>query len=236
MLPNNILAVVITFALILVWLRILDFAAHRGWISSHLSRKLIHTGTGPVFVLCWLMFTDAPVSPYLAALVPFAITLQFLLVGLGVIRDAAAVKALSRSGDRREILKGPLYYGIIFVLLTIFYWKTSPIGMVALMVLSGGDGLADIIGRRFGYQRLPWNPGKSWAGSLGMFLGGWGFSLLILWIYHTAGIFPQTLSVFFLPVTFIALVSTLVETLPTPDLDNITVTVTALVLGHLLLA
>jgi phytol kinase len=235
MFSNNILAVVFTFALILIWLRILDFAAHRGWLSSHLSRKLIHTGTGPVFVLCWLLFDHSTLSPYLAALVPFAITLQFLLVGLGVMRDEAAVKALSRSGDRREILKGPLYYGIIFVLLTILYWKNSPIGMIALMVLSGGDGLADIIGRRFGKHKLPWNQGKSWAGSLGMFLGAWGFSLLVLWVYHAVGIFPQPVGAYLLPVTLISLACTLVETLPVKDMDNITITLTALLLGHLLI-
>ncbi len=235
MLTNDILATVFTFALILIWLRILDFAAHRGWLSSHLSRKIIHTGTGPVFVLCWLLFSEAPIAPYMAALVPFAITLQFFMVGIGLIKDEAAVKALSRSGDPREILKGPLYYGVIFVLLTIFYWKNSPIGMVALMVLSGGDGLADIIGRRFGRKKLPWNSGKSWLGSLGMFLGGWGFSLLVLWIYHLVGIFPQSPLDYLGAVTLIALVSTLVETLHTPDMDNITITITALALGHLLL-
>lgn len=234
MFSNNVLATVFTFALILVWLRILDFAAQRSWLSSHLSRKIIHTGTGPVFVLCWLLFKDTPSAPYLAALVPFAITVQFFLVGIGLMKDESAVKALSRSGDRREILKGPLYYGVIFVLLTIVYWKSSPIGMVALMVLSGGDGLADIIGRQFGQKRLPWNPGKSWLGSLGMFLGGWVFSLLVLWVYQAVGVFPQPLMAYLLPVTLIALISTLVETLPTPDLDNITITVTALVLGHLL--
>lgn len=35
----------------------------------------------------------------------------------------------------------------------------------------GGDGLADIVGRRFGGVKLPWNSNKSWAGSLAMFIG-----------------------------------------------------------------
>jgi phytol kinase len=57
----------------------MDFAAHRGWISSDLSRKIIHMGTGPIFVLCWLFFKGTPArillgSSYLAALVPLAIT------------------------------------------------------------------------------------------------------------------------------------------------------------------
>jgi len=54
---------------------------------------------------------------------------------------------MSRNGDRREILRGPLYYGIIFVVMTLVFWKDSPIGMVAVMLMCGGDGLADIMGR-----------------------------------------------------------------------------------------
>ena len=167
MLNNNLIALILTFALSLVWLRINDYAAHRGWISSRLSRKIIHIGTGPIYVLCWLLFNDAPSARYLAALVPFSITVQFALVGLGVIKDEAAVKALSRTGDRAEILRGPLFYGIIFVALTIIYWLDSPIGIVALMLMCGGDGLADILGRRYGALRLPSYCARTLAGCPG---------------------------------------------------------------------
>lgn len=235
MLPNNILAVVVTFALSLAWLRINDFAAHRGWVSSLLSRKIIHMGTGPLFVLCWLLFQDTPSAPYLAALVPLAITAQFLLVGIGVIKDEAAVQAMSRSGDRREILRGPLYYGIVFVVLTILFWLRTPVGILALMLLCGGDGLAEIFGRRFGARKLPWNAWKSWAGSLGMFLGGWIFAMIIMAVYIGAGIFPGTLGGYLPAITVIALVGTAVETLPVHDLDNITVTLAAVLVGLVLL-
>ena len=47
------LALFITLVLALAEIRALDFAAHRGWIESRLSRKLIHILTGPLFVLCW---------------------------------------------------------------------------------------------------------------------------------------------------------------------------------------
>jgi len=231
MLSNNIIALVITFILMLIWLRLNDFAAHRGWVSSHLSRKIIHMGTGPFFVLTWLLFTDAPISRYLAALVPFAITVQFFLVGSGVIKDEAAVRAMSRSGDRREILRGPLYYGLIFILLTIVYWKDTPIGIIALMLMCGGDGLADIFGRRLGKIRLPWNREKSWAGSAGMFIGGWVFAILILAIYISVNVFTPPLSAYLPEITLIAVAGTLVESLPFKDIDNITVTLTAVVLG-----
>lgn len=234
MLPNNFIALIVTFALSLAWLRLNDYIAHRGWVSSGLSRKIIHMGTGPLFVLCWLLFRETSSARFLAALVPFAITAQFLLVGLGIIRDEAAVKAMSRSGDRREILRGPLYYGIVFVILTIVYWRTSPIGIVALMLLCGGDGLADILGRRFGKVCLPWNRRKSWAGTGGMLLGGWLFATLVVAAYVAAGTFSGPLTGYLAPIALIALVGTVVETLPFSDIDNITVTLAAVALGHLL--
>ncbi|RPI30667.1 MAG: phosphatidate cytidylyltransferase [Chloroflexota bacterium] len=232
---QNFIALIVTFAVALVWLRLNDYAAHRGWISSHLSRKIIHMGTGPFFVLCWLLFDDSPGARFLAALVPFAITVQFILVGTGVIRDEAAVRAMSRSGDRREILRGPLYYGIVFVALTLIYWRDTPIGIIALMLLCGGDGLADLLGRRFGTIRLPWNPGKTWAGSTGMYLGGWIFAFAILAVYVAAGAFAGPLTAYFPAITYIAVAGTLIESLPLKDLDNITVALTAVVVGHLLL-
>lgn len=235
MLNNNLIALIITFAAALIWLRINDFAAHRGWVSSQLSRKIIHMGTGPIFVLCWLLFTDATISRYLAALVPLIISIQFALVGLGIMKDAAAVQAMSRSGNPREILRGPLFYGIVFVVLTIIYWTDSPIGMVALMLMCGGDGLADILGRRWGKTKLPWASGKSWVGSLGMLVGGWIFAVFILWIFVLAGVFPAPFSAYLPSVTIVALVGTAVESLPLKDIDNITVTLAAVILGYLLL-
>src|SRR5512139_3217492 len=139
---NNIIATIITLAIALGFLRIMDFLAQRGWIESRLSRKLIHIGTGPVFVLCWLLYREQPEARWLAALVPLMIVAQFVLVGLGILKDDAAVQAMSRTGNPREILRGPLFYGIAFVLLTVLFWKDSPVGMTALMMMCGGDGLA----------------------------------------------------------------------------------------------
>jgi len=234
MLENNFLALIITFAVAIAWLRLNDFAAHRGWISSWLSRKLIHIGTGPLFVACWLLFDQQSSARFLAAAIPLLITGQFVLVGTGAMKDEAAVQAMSRTGDRREILRGPLYYGLVFVAATLIYWKGSPIGIVALMLMCGGDGLAEIFGRRWGSTRLPWAQGKSWAGSLGMFLGGWLSAAGILWLFVAAGAFPGSISDYLLPITLIALAGTAVESLPVRDIDNITVTATAALLGHLL--
>ncbi len=234
MIGNDLLAFLLTLTLSILWVRVNEFAAHRGWVGSALSRKIIHIGTGPLFVLCWLLFSDRPTARYLAAIIPLLITAQFALVGAGLIRDPAAVQAMSRSGDRREILRGPLFYGIAFVALTVLLWRDSPVGIVALMLLCGGDGLADILGRRWGAARLPWNPAKSWAGSLGMVLGGWSLAVLILGLYILAGQLTGPLRLYLPVVSLIALAGAVVESLPLPDWDNITVTLSAVLLGYVL--
>ncbi len=232
MLNNSFLALFITFLAALIWLRLNDFAANRGWISGRLSRKIIHIGTGPIFVLCWLLFPGEPIDRYLAALVPGLFSIQFALVGFGVIKDEAAVQAMSRTGNPREILRGPLFYGIVFVVLTIIYWLDTPIGIISLMLMCGGDGLADIIGRRYGSKELPWSKQKTWLGSTGMLFGGWLFAMGILGIFVTAGTFPSPFEHYIFPITMIAIVGSLVESLPIKDIDNITVTIAATLLGH----
>ena len=227
------LATLLTFVIAIAFLRLMDYIAHRGWIDSRTSRKLIHIGTGPIFVLCWLMYPDVWISRWLAALVPLVITVQFALVGLGILKDEAAVKAMSRSGDRREILRGPLFYGIMFIAITLIYWKDSLIGIPALMMLCGGDGIADIVGRRVSSPKLPWSPQKTVAGSLSVFLGGWLMTIFIFSVYVWFGAFSGPVSRFLIPVTWVALGATLVESLSFKDIDNLTVTAASVLIGHL---
>jgi len=233
MLTSNILAFVITFCAAVIWLRINNFIARKGWISSQVSRKIIHMGTGPIFVLCWLLFPGKSIDRFLASLVPGLISLQFILVGLEVIKDDSAVQAMSRSGNPRELLRGPLFYGIAFVVLTILYWVDSPIGIISLMLMCGGDGLADILGRRFGRKKLPWSSRKSWIGSLGMFLGGWVFAFGISIIYLKIGVYDGSIIQYIWPTLLIAFTGTIIEALPFKDIDNITVTLSAIVVGHM---
>lgn len=230
---NPYLATLLTFAIAISFLRLMDYFAHRGWIGGKLSRKLIHIGTGPIFVLCWLMFPDQTISRYLAALVPLLITVQFALVGTGLVKDEAAVQAMTRTGNPREILRGPLFYGIMFVVLTIVYWKDSPIGITALMMMCGGDGIADIVGRRVKSPKLAWSSEKSFAGLVSVFVGGWLMTLFVIAVYIWTGVFAAPFTAYLLPATWIALGGTLVESLPFKDIDNITLTVVSAIIGHL---
>jgi phytol kinase len=235
-LTQDLVATVFTFALSMVWLRLMDSLAARGVLSARTSRKVIHIGTGPLFVLCWLLFSPSSTARWLAALVPLAITAQFALVGLGWMRDDKAVKAMTRHGDRREILHGPLFYGIVFVACTIAFWRSVPVGIVALMILCGGDGLADLVGRRWGRAKLPFNREKSWVGSAAMFAGGFLLAIGVTAIFEALGMFAPPLTPHAaLAIGWIALGSTIVESLPVRDVDNLLISGTAVVLGQLLL-
>lgn len=229
---QNVAATFVTLVGAIAWLRLWDVIAHRGWVEPVLSRKIIHITTGPLFVLCWPLFSTAPYSRFLAAIVPGLITLQFMAVGFGWLSDPAAVQAMTRSGNPREILRGPLLYGLIFVFGTVIFWRTSPIGILALMVVCGGDGLADVIGRRYGTVKLPWSPEKSWVGSAAMFVGAALFSALFFLIFEQLGYFTVFGSLRAVGVLLgIVAIATVVESFPVRDIDNLTLAVTSVVLG-----
>ena len=140
---------------------------------------------------------------------------------------------MSRTGDPKEILRGPLYYGIMFVVLTLIYWKDSPIGIIALMMMCGGDGVADIIGRQVKSPKLSWSREKSIAGMLGVFVGGWLMSFGIIFIYVAAGVFSSPITNYIFPITAIALAGSLIESLHFKDIDNVTMTLASVLVGSL---
>ena len=57
---------------------------------------------------------------------------------------------IQRTGNRRELLTGPALYGLTHVLATLVFWRSSPAGAAGLAVLCAGDGLAEVIRKRFG--------------------------------------------------------------------------------------
>jgi len=145
---------------------------------------------------------------------------------------------MTRTGDPAELLRGPLYYVIVLLSVTAFYWRDSPVGIVIASLMCGGDGLADIFGRRFGASNpLPWNPEKSWAGSAAMFAGGVGTSLALVKYFSALGYINADFAVVALAVITIASVATLIESLPINQVldDNLSVPGVAAVMGFMLL-
>ncbi|ONM56948.1 Farnesol kinase chloroplastic, partial [Zea mays] len=73
--------------------------------------------------------------------------MKVTVIGLGFVKAEGVVNSMARHGDRRELLKGPLYYACAITLTTIVFWRTSPISIAVICNLCAGDGVADIARR-----------------------------------------------------------------------------------------
>ena len=74
------------------WIKIWTQLAERGVIDAKLARKIVHCGSGPLYLLVWRFYSDASLARVIAALVP----------ALNI------VKLQKASQDDNELLKGDL--------------------------------------------------------------------------------------------------------------------------------
>ncbi|RLM93253.1 hypothetical protein C2845_PM08G30050 [Panicum miliaceum] len=171
-LAHDLGSAAVTASVALALLKFFEELAKRGVFDQKLSRKLVHISVGLVFLLFWPLFSSGTYAPFLAALAPGVNIIRMLLLGLGLVKNEAMVKSMSRSGDHRELLKGPLYYATTITFATSVLWRSSPIAIAVICNLCAGDGIADVLGRRLGKEKLPYNPNKSYAGSIAMAVAG----------------------------------------------------------------
>uniref|UniRef100_A0A8R7TZH5 Uncharacterized protein n=1 Tax=Triticum urartu TaxID=4572 RepID=A0A8R7TZH5_TRIUA len=196
----------------------------------------MHITIGMVPLLFWPLFSSGRYAPFLAAL-PSAINiLRTLLLGLGIRKNEAVVKILSRSGDHREFLKAPLYYVTAIALATSVLWRTSPIAIALICNLCAGDGVADIVGRRLGKEKLPYNSNKSYAGSIAMVVAGFLGLFLCMHYFHTFGFIEESWHMTF-GFLVVSIAAALVESHPisTELDDNLTVPLASFLVGSLIL-
>ena len=132
---------------------------------------------------------------------------------------------LYRSGDQlRGYPIGILLYPLTILILILIFRRRLDIVAAAWGLLAFGDGFATLIGTRFGRAKLPWNPHKSWAGSLAFLVAGAaGASLLVWWTRFAGGREPwDPVAVLAHPLLAAALAS-LLESLPSLIDDNLSV-------------
>lgn len=231
---RDVTAAVISGGLALSLLRLWEETAKRNLFDQKLNRKLVHVTLGLAFMLCWPLFGSGWQGGLVAALIPGINIIKMLLIGLGIYKDEATVKSMSRFGDYRELLRGPLYYAATITLASVIYWRTSPIGIAAICNLCAGDGLADIVGRRFGNQKLFYNKNKSVAGSIAMATAGFLASIGFMHYFSLFG-FVQESWEMVLGFCIVSLATALVESHPlsTKLDDNLTVPLASVLVGSL---
>ncbi|XP_022133528.1 probable phytol kinase 1, chloroplastic, partial [Momordica charantia] len=212
-----------------------DNLARRNLIQQNLSRKLVHILSGLLFMMSWPIFSTSTEARYFASLVPTVNCLRLVVYGLSLAKDEGLLKSLTREGKPEELLRGPLYYVLILILSAVVFWRESPVGLISLAMMCGGDGIADIMGRRFGSKRLPYNQGKSWIGSISMFIFGFWVSIGMLYYYSALGYLELDWGRTVQKVALVSLVATVVESLPIANVvdDNISVPLVSMVAAFL---
>jgi len=188
-----------------------------------LRRKSIHLIPGfcAIPVVVWL---GNPVASIIAAFFFAVYALHEAALRLNLKLSVPIASQTFKIMARREELEKRYFTG------TVYFWGCTlaivalmePVkAAAAVMVSSFGDAAAAIVGKELASPRLPYNPSKTLAGSLAMFLASLASCIL-------AGV-PLLTSL------ITSLVSTLAESLTrTSVLDELTVPVTAALLLHFL--
>jgi len=141
----NILITIVSLVYVFGVVALMDLAVRKGF-PQDLSRKVVHVAAGS-WLIFWLVYDSSHWTKYLNITAAFIWTILLLLKGFTAKQDDQAVKTMTRTGDRKELLRGPLYFTLVMNLLgTVFY--STPFALTAMGFLTWGDGLAPVVGTR----------------------------------------------------------------------------------------
>ena len=202
MIASDIIGLILVYGYIAILLIISEKVLNK---YPTFSRKFLHIMVGNViFILPF--FTSQFVITFLAA-APF-ILLTFLMSPYSPIKFNDRI---STSGHGM----GLVYYAISWTVLAFFYDQQWIIA-VGIAAMSYGDGMAALIGEKFGKHKYNiFGDKKSFEGSITMFL------VLIV----TLGIVLAYYNIFtanFIIIPVVALIATIFEGITPKGLDNIT--------------
>ena len=175
--------------------------------DPELTRKVVHIGSGNVILLAW-WFDIASEIIVTAAIVAGAIAIISYMIPI-----LPSIESVGRKSF------GTVFYAISMGILSAFFWRDSPqYAVIGILVMAWGDGMAAIIGQRFGrhiYQ--VWGISKSWEGSLAMATAAFVVNLIIL--QSVEGNSWQTWSISLV----VAVAATALEAFSILGIDNLTV-------------
>ena len=188
--------------------------------DSEITRKLVHIGTGNVILLAWWLHIPASVG-ITASIVASAVTL--LSYKLPILPSINSV-------GRQSL--GTFFYALSIGLLIAWFWpiQQPQYAVLGVLVMAWGDGLAALIGQRFGKHPYKiWGMQKSWEGSVTMALASYIVSSLIF-----IGVQGNVWQAWVISV-IVALVATGLEAFSKFGIDNLTVPLGSAAIGFVLI-
>ncbi|MEO8503111.1 MAG: DUF92 domain-containing protein [Acidobacteriota bacterium] len=193
-----------------------------GLSRGELVRKTVHMSVGA------LAFAVRPLGPGLSA----ACAALAVLLNLTLLPKIGRIMWRSHEESSGKA-PGFVFYPLAVLVLVLVFWRRIEVAAAVWGILAFGDGMASIVGMSIGRAKLPWNPRKSWAGTVAYWIfGAAAATVLLQWTV------PGRYSLEFAIAVSIAaaLASALMESLPQGLDDNLGVPlVTGLFLLCLLL-
>ncbi|BAZ24718.1 hypothetical protein NIES4073_56160 [Kalymmatonema gypsitolerans NIES-4073] len=220
---GNLIATALTFVYVFGLVALLNFCAPKFGISQDITRKITHIGAGSLIGFLPL-YSDLHWSKYLNVTIFVVWIVLLVQKGLFAKPDDEAVNIMTRTGDRRELLKGPFYFVIVATICGTLLYKSFP-GIVAMTTLGWGDGVAPIIGSYYGRLKYKVFSNKSWEGSLSMFVFAFAASVFFVWL-----IIPNQLNIS--RILLLAFIATLVEGCSPKEVDNILIPIAVIVAAN----
>jgi len=227
---NMAVGILLPFIYIQSIIKLMDVFVSKGF-PQDLSRKIIHIAAGS-WVWVWPLMDPSDGWSYVFNIsIAVLWTLLFLVKGFTASPEDMAVKTMTRTGDPKELLKGPLFFTLAMEFIGVFYFMTFP-GVVTMAYLGWGDGLAPYIGKVYGkhkYKLL--GREKSIEGSITVFVAGFlGALLLHLLVFGALPLTHQSL----LQIAFLGVVAVIVEAISPADVDNLLIPAALLITYYLL--
>ena len=185
-------------------------------IGKEASRKFIHIMLGNWWLISMYFFNNV----WFAAFVP----LTFVIINY-ISYKKDIIKVMEREEDKKDGL-GTVYYAcslLILVIITFGVLNKPILGLVPILVMAFGDGLAAIFGKLIKSKKYKvYDTEKSIAGSLTMFI----VSFIIISIYLVYINSPF----WYLKGIIISLIITVLEAISIKGTDNITVPIATLIM------
>ncbi|BAY84208.1 hypothetical protein NIES267_37040 [Calothrix parasitica NIES-267] len=209
---QNIIITAITFIYVFGLVAVMNFCVSRLNLPQDISRKVTHIGAGSLIGFL-TFYNDLHWSKYLNVTIFVVWIILLIQKGLFASDEDEAVKTMTRNGDKSELLKGPLYFVIVATICGTLFYKTFP-GIMAIATLGWGDGIAPIVGSRYGRLKYEVLSNKSVEGSLSMLIAAFAASTFFVWL-----IIPTELNL--LRIFLLCVIATVVEACSPKEVDNI---------------
>ncbi|MCP5098970.1 MAG: hypothetical protein GY943_25745 [Chloroflexi bacterium] len=212
---NNWLGLLICLIYIFVIIGLAELLRRWRGYSIGFTRKVIHIGVGMMSWVLHFLF-DSPWF-FVAACVAF--------MGINLLDWRYGFFASMASKDESNL--GTVYFPFAAGIVAILFWQQPPLMVAALMPLTWGDGLAPIVGQRYGrHEYFVKKHKRTIEGSAGFFVAGFIFTWLALWAIPGAPTISASSAI--LPALAITTITTLVEAVSIWGLDNLTITAVAI--------